>query len=56
VWNALQRRESRLKKIRAAQRALEERARESAQKAGKPPAEVQHLPRDPFANSAFHIL
>ena len=32
----LQRRESRLKKIRAAQRALEERARQSAEKAGKP--------------------
>src|ERR1700741_307736 len=37
----LQRRESRLKKIRAAQRALEERARQSAEKAGKPRAEVQ---------------
>ena len=37
----LQRRESRLKKIRAAQRALEERARQSAEQAGKPPAEVQ---------------
>jgi len=37
----LQRRESRLKKIRAAQRALEERARQSAEKAGKPSAEVQ---------------
>jgi hypothetical protein len=37
----LQRRESRLKKIRAAQRALEERARQSAEKAGTPRAEVQ---------------
>ena len=37
----LQRRESRLKKIRAAQRALEERARQQAEKAGKPRAEVQ---------------
>src|SRR6202035_3818461 len=37
----LQRRESRLKKIRAAQRALEERERQSAEKAGKPRAEVQ---------------
>jgi hypothetical protein len=37
----LQRRETRLKKIRAAQRALEERARQSAEKAGKPRAEVQ---------------
>jgi transposase len=35
----LQRRESRLKKIRAAQRALEERARQQAEKAGR--AEVQ---------------
>src|SRR3984957_19070164 len=37
----LQRRESRLKKIRAAQRALEERARQSAEKVGKSRAEVQ---------------
>src|SRR6266853_788025 len=37
----LQRRKSRLKKIRAAQRALEERARQSAEKAGKPRTEVQ---------------
>src|SRR2546427_5778028 len=37
----LQRRETRLQKIRAAQRALEERARQSAEKAGKPRAEVQ---------------
>src|ERR1700686_429338 len=37
----LQRRESRLKKIRAAQRALEERARQSAEKVGKPREEVQ---------------
>jgi transposase len=37
----LQRRETRLKKIRAAQRALEERARQSAEKVGKPRAEVQ---------------
>ena len=37
----LQRRETRLKKIRAAQRALEERERQSAEKAGKPRAEVQ---------------
>src|ERR1700730_5126097 len=37
----LQRRESRLKKIRAAQRALEERERQSAEKAGKPRTEVQ---------------
>ena len=37
----LQRRESRLKKIRAAKRALEERARQAAEKAGKPRAEVQ---------------
>src|SRR6202158_1830425 len=37
----LQRRESRLKKIRAAQRALEERGRRQAEKAGKPRAEVQ---------------
>jgi transposase len=37
----LQRRETRLKKIRAAQRALEERARQSAEKAGKPRTEVQ---------------
>jgi transposase len=37
----LQRRESRLKKIRAAQRALEERARQQAEQAGKPRAEVQ---------------
>src|SRR3984957_12413639 len=37
----LQRRESRLKKIRVAQRALEERARQAAEKAGKPRAEVQ---------------
>src|SRR6202163_3170732 len=37
----LQRRESRLKKIREAQRALEERARQSAEQAGKPRAEVQ---------------
>src|SRR5882724_8265997 len=37
----LQRRESRLKKIRAAQRALEERERHSAEKAGKPRTEVQ---------------
>src|SRR5229473_837314 len=36
-----QRRETRLKKIRAAQRALEERARQSAEKAGKLRAEVQ---------------
>src|SRR5208282_1031696 len=35
----LQRRASRLKKIRAAQRALEERARQQAEKAGR--AEVQ---------------
>src|SRR6202451_9378 len=34
----LQRRETRLKKIRAAQRALEERARQSAEKGGKPRA------------------
>src|SRR5207244_4076893 len=34
----LQRRESRLKKIRAAQRALEERARQSAEKPGQRPA------------------
>src|SRR5229473_3567795 len=34
-------RETRLKKIRAAQRALEERARQSAEKAGKLRAEVQ---------------
>ena len=34
----LQRRETRLKKIRAAQRALEERERQSAEKAGKPRA------------------
>src|SRR6202165_3356855 len=37
----LQRRETRLKKIRAAQRALEERERQSLEKAGKPRAEVQ---------------
>jgi hypothetical protein len=37
----LQRRETRLKKIRAAQRALEERERQSAEKAGKPRTEVQ---------------
>jgi hypothetical protein len=37
----LQRRETRLKKIRAAKRALEERARQSAEKAGKLRAEVQ---------------
>jgi Transposase DDE domain len=37
----LQRRETRLKKIREAKRALEERARQSAEKAGKPRAEVQ---------------
>jgi len=37
----LQRRETRLKKIRAAQRALEERERQSAEKAGKSRAEVQ---------------
>jgi transposase len=37
----LQRRESRLKKIRAAQRALEERERQSMEQAGKPRAEVQ---------------
>src|ERR1022692_3169321 len=37
----LQRRETRLKKIRAAKRALEERARQEAEKAGKPRAEVQ---------------
>src|ERR1700737_3513256 len=37
----LQRRETRLKKIRAAKRALEERARQSADKVGKPREEVQ---------------
>src|ERR1700674_3086164 len=37
----LQRRESRLKKIRAAKRALEERAQRSAEKVGKPREEVQ---------------
>src|ERR1700730_18322403 len=37
----LQRRETRLKKLREAKRALEERARQSAEKAGKPRAEVQ---------------
>jgi hypothetical protein len=37
----LQRRETRLKKIREAKRALEERARQSAEKAGKLRAEVQ---------------
>src|SRR6266850_964453 len=37
----LQRRETRLKKIRAAQRALEERVRQQAEKAGKPRAKVQ---------------
>src|ERR1700680_1720465 len=37
----LQRRETRLKKIRAAQRALEERERQSAEKAGKPRTEGQ---------------
>jgi transposase-like protein DUF772 len=37
----MQRRETRLKKIRAAQRALEERARQQVEKAGKPRAEVQ---------------
>src|ERR1700686_3040086 len=37
----LQRRETRLKKIREAKRALEERARQSAEKAGKPRTEVQ---------------
>src|ERR1700720_4051509 len=36
----LQRRETRLKKIRGAQRALEEGARQAAEKAGKPRAEV----------------
>ena len=37
----LQRRETRLKRIREAKRALEERARQQAEKAGKPRAEVQ---------------
>jgi transposase len=37
----LQRRETRLKRIREAKRALEERARQQAEKAGKPSAEVQ---------------
>src|SRR5712671_3069678 len=37
----LQRRETRLKKIRAAQRAPEERERQEAEKAGKPRTEVQ---------------
>ncbi len=37
----LQRRETRLKKIREAKRALEERVRQRAEKAGKPRAEVQ---------------
>src|ERR1700693_1904103 len=37
----LQRRETRLKKIRAAQRALEERARQSAEQAGKPAEETK---------------
>jgi hypothetical protein len=37
----LQRRETRLKKIRAAQRALEERVRQQAEKAGKPREKVQ---------------
>ena len=37
----LQRRETRLKKIREAQRALEERARQQAEKEGKPRAEVK---------------
>jgi hypothetical protein len=37
----LQRRETRLKRIRAAKRALEERARQLAEKAGKPREEVQ---------------
>src|SRR6202790_3390347 len=37
----LQRRETRLKKIRAAKRALEERARQEAENAEKPRAEVQ---------------
>src|ERR1700682_3090294 len=38
----LQRRETRLKKIRAAKRALEERARQSADKVGKPREEVRN--------------
>ena len=38
----LQRRETRLKKIREAQRALEERARQRAEKAGKSRTEVAH--------------
>ena len=37
----LQRRETRLRKIRAAKRALEERARQQAEKEGKPREEVQ---------------
>ena len=37
----LQRRETRLKRIREAKRALEERARQQAEKEGKPSAEVQ---------------
>jgi Transposase DDE domain/Transposase domain (DUF772) len=37
----LQRRETRLKRIREAKRALEERARQQAEKAGKPSAKVQ---------------
>ena len=37
----LQRRETRLKRIREAKRALEERARQQAEKEGKPNAEVQ---------------
>src|SRR6266853_1284222 len=39
----LQRRESRLKKIREAKRALEERARQTAEKDGKPAGEVKQV-------------
>ena len=39
----LQRRETRLQKIREAKRALEERARQTAEKDGKPAGEVKHV-------------
>ena len=51
----LQRRETRLKKIRAAKRALEEQARQSAEKAGKPRAEVQQAkPADKERSTEAH--
>src|SRR6202162_1882620 len=49
----LQRRETRLKKIGAAKRALEERARQSAEKAGKARVEVQ--PAKPAAKDQYNF-